>query len=329
MSDTKELVKRNKILERRWKVTIILVIIFIITRPIALYLVKNFINKSAEEAIKNDYPLIDPARQFISQENFITNVQPLREYLNELSEKYPNSLSIYYEQLNSGANIVVNKDLKLYVASLIKLPIAIVAVKQVEKGIWDWNTKFAIKSEDLDQDSGSVYKNIMNFDPNNDVLTLEQLISAMLIDSDNTAKNILVNNLSKKDFNDFEQEVGFQDVFDENGHASAKEYSRVLRVLYTSSFLERKNSQKILELLDKAKFKNFLSRGVPADVTFPHKYGENANEKIFADTGIVYVPNKPYMITVIFKSKDVTEESVKFAEGLMKEISAKAYETSK
>jgi hypothetical protein len=262
MSDTKDLVKRNKILERRWKIALILLILFVVTRPIALYIVKNFIYKPSDQ---NEYPLIDPARQFIDQEDYVLNIQPLRDYLNTLEEKYPENLSIYYEQLNSGANISVNKDLKLYVASMIKLPIAMVAVRQVEKGVWNWDTKFTISGPDVDQDSGSLYKNTINFDPENDTMTVEQLLTALLVDSDNTAQNIFVRNIPQENFDEFEEEIGLKEVFDSTGHASAKEYSRILRSLYTSSFLERKNSQKILYLLKK---KNYESQFIIRWITF-------------------------------------------------------------
>jgi D-alanyl-D-alanine carboxypeptidase len=50
------------------------------------------------------------------------------------------SISIYYEQLNSGANISVNKDLRLWPASLTKLPVALVVMKKIESGGWSEDT---------------------------------------------------------------------------------------------------------------------------------------------------------------------------------------------
>ncbi len=84
-----------------------------------------------------------------------------------------------------------------------------------------------------------------------------------------------------------------------------------------------------MEFLNESKFNNFLASGIPEDVVFAHKYGENAIEYIFADTGIVYVPGKPYMLTVIIKGKDVSPETISWAIELMKDISTKAYEYSK
>ena len=120
-----------------------------------------------------------------------------------------------------------------------------------------------------------------------------------------------------------------QDLYNEKGFISAKEYTRILRLLYTSSFLQPENSQKILEFMSEATFKDFLSQGIPSDVKFAHKYGENKDYNIFADSGIVYVPDKPYMLTVIIKGEDSSEETRAWVVKLMKEISEKAYNINK
>jgi hypothetical protein len=128
--NTQELENRNKTLERRWKILLILAVLFVITRPVALYIVNRFIHKAVHKATVNNYPLIDPSRQFIPQEDYIINIQPLRDYLTSLGKQYPDRISVYYEQLNSGANISVNKNLRLFPASLTKLPLAIVVVRK-------------------------------------------------------------------------------------------------------------------------------------------------------------------------------------------------------
>lgn len=69
----------------------------------------------------NKFPMLDPLREFVPAGSYITNVQELRDYLQVIGDKYPDSISIYYENINSGASIAVNKDLALFPASLSKL----------------------------------------------------------------------------------------------------------------------------------------------------------------------------------------------------------------
>jgi beta-lactamase class A len=322
---SQDLEKRNKILERRWKIMLALAIIFLITRPVALYIVNNFIHKAAEDATKNNYPLIDPARQFIPQEDYIINIQPLRTYLHGLEMQYPDQASIYYEQLNSGANISVNKNLHLFPASLSKLALALIVTKKVEEGTWSWNTKMDHTQADLSADSGEFYKSI-----GSDPTSVEKLLEELLVNSDNTAQNIFLRNVKiPEDYTSLQLETGLEDLYDAQGLVSAKEYSRLLRVLYTSSYLERENSEKILKLMSKANFHDYLSQSLPNGITFAHKYGENKAQSIFADAGIVYADGRPYMLTVILKGKDSTDASREWAVSLMKDISQHAYDAGK
>src|SRR3954466_11575732 len=121
-----DLERRNKKLEKRWKVLAVLAILFLVTRPIALYVYNKALHKNDVSAFANKYPMLDPARQFTPEEDYVTNVQSLRDYMAQLKRDPANGLtddnfSIYYEQLNSGANISVNKDVAFYPASLSKL----------------------------------------------------------------------------------------------------------------------------------------------------------------------------------------------------------------
>lgn len=270
------------------------------------------------------FELLDPSRIFLDDSDYIINIQKLRDYLQIIGEQYPDSISIYYEQLNSGSNISINKDLRLFPASLSKLVQAIIITKKIENGILSWNQKLPTKIEDISSDSGELYKTIEG-----QSFTVEDLLKELLVNSDNTAQNIFRHYLEVEDYIQFQDATGLLDLYNEKGYISAKEYTRLLRVLYTSTYLDPKNSEKILEYMTQSTFFDYLSQGIPSDIKFAHKYGENIEEILFADSGIVYVPKRPYMITVMIKGKDSSEETRAWAVGLMKEISEHAYAVSK
>lgn len=320
--NNQELEKRNKILERRWKIMLALAIVFLITRPVAVYVLEHVKHKAAQQATTNQYPLLDPARQYIPQGDYVISLNPLRDYLNQIAAQYPNNVSVYYEQLNSGANTSANANLRLFPASLTKLPLAIVVGRRVDDGVWNWNTKLTIQQSDIDSGSGNLYKTVKA----GDTMTVDDLLHAMIVDSDNTAQDVFLDQMKQADFDNFEQAVGLEDLFDNQGFISSKEYTRVLRVLWTASYTDRDDAQKILDLMSQDTFHDFLSQGIPSNVIFAHKWGENKDQSIFADSGIVYQDGKPYMITVIIKGKDQTMASLTAAESLMKDISTHAYE---
>lgn len=304
---------------KRYQISIVLLILIC-----SALVVFNPVGHGEHYKPQGNFPLLDPARVFIDPENYIVNVEGLRDYLRGIGEAYPDTISIYYEQMNSGANIAVNKDLRIFPASLSKLVQAILITKKVEVGGWTWDKVLPVLPEDLSSNSGTLYQRI-----GDKGMTVEDLMSELLINSDNTAQNIFRHYLDVPDYVSFQNETGLQDLYNDKGFISAKEYTRILRILYTSSYLASVNSEKILDYMTKATFHDYLSQGVPGDVKFAHKYGENKEYGVFSDSGIVYVPGKPYMISVMIKGKDSSESTRALAVKLMKEISEHAYEASK
>jgi len=317
MSKNIDIIEQLRQSNTKYKMTFL----FLVLLNLGLWVFFIFIHKD-KPVVSEVYPLIDPAREFIPQKNFIINIQPLRDYINKLGEQEGLNLSVYYEQLNSGANIALNKDKRFYFASLVKLPVAMMTAKKVEVGDWSWDTELKVVPEDLDSGSGDMYKNTTKTS-----YTVREFMEALLVNSNNTAHNVLSKNFSQDEYQAIIDAIGLEELFDTSFKGSAKEYTRLLRSLYTSSFLDRDGSQLILDLMSKSKFNKFLSTGIPSDVKFSHKYGENTQEQIYADSGIVYVPGKPYVLTVIYKGSGPDAETK--AEAIMKSISEYAYNISK
>jgi len=150
----------------------------------------------------------------------------------------------------------------------------------------------------------------------------------MIINSDNTAFKIFVRNLPSTAFDEIIQTLGLEELYNKEYDISSKEYSRIFRSLYNSSFLEPYYSQLLLQWLSETQFDDYLANEVPNNIVFSHKIGEQSEQHTYLDSGIVYIPNRPYMITVLLKINENTDElsSKNIAEKLMSTISKKAYE---
>jgi len=281
-----------------------------------------FLYRNNLRVIKHDpYPLINPLRSSIAQKDFIVNIQPLRDFINKVvGEHKQYDTSIYFEVLNTGANISINPNLDIFPASLAKLPLAMAVAKKVEEGKWKWTNELVLFEQDMDKDSGLLYQK-----PVGTTFTVESLLRELLVNSDNTAYKILLRNMDASELSVVIDEIGLQELFDKEGKISAKEYSRMFRALYNSSFLKRENSTIILDLLSQSPFDNYLASGLPVGTKFSHKIGENILEGIYSDVGIVYLDNRAYLIAVMVQSKDKVTGKVE-AEDLMKTISKQAYE---
>jgi beta-lactamase class A len=303
------------------KIYLVLIIFLIITNVTSFGILIYRNNLDAAERFGSQYPLINVARNFIDQKHFITNLQPLRDDLNKLVvENGPSAISIYFEFLNTGANISINPDAKIWPASLVKVPLAMGVMKKIENGDWMEENELVLMKDDRDLAWGDLYKK-----PIGSRFTIGFLLKELLTNSDNTAFRILYRNLSTDELQDIIRAVGLDELFDQEGKISAKEYSRIFRSLYTSSYLKRENSQKILKWLAESPYQEYLGQGIPEKITFSHKIGDNKNVDVILDSGIVYIPNRPYLITVTidFSQGDMNRDK---ALELIKIISEKSYQ---
>lgn len=277
--------------------------------------------KKKNHNLNENFTYLDPARNLMRDEDVIVNVQPLRDVLRKIeADNSGYDISIYFEYLPTGANIDINKDNKVWPVSLAKLPMAMIAMKKVERGDWTMETKLQFTSADFDDKSGTLYQQA-----GPDVFfTVKYLIERLLEDSDNTAYRILKRSSTTSEHAEIVEEIGLGELFTDNGKVSAKEYSRILRALYTSSYLNREHSEEVLKLLIQNNFKDFVSVGL-SGTPFAHKHGENVQYNVYADSGIVYLENRPFIISVMVSGRETSHEIAKAkAKDIMKQVGEEA-----
>lgn len=253
-----------------------------------------FVQKLDLENFRAKYPLLDPMRFFAEPRDLLTTVQPIREQLRTLFEKENLKFtSLYFEYINTWANISINPDVRILPASLIKVPLAMAVMKKVERGEWELYNELIMTREDRDTEWGDVYKY-----PIGTPLTIEELIEEMLLHSDNTAYRILYRNLSLDEVKDVFMSLGLDDFFDQEGKITAKEYTRLIRSLYTSNYLSPEHSQFLLDVLSRTDYDDYLGQGIPDTVQFAHKIWENESKTVILDAGLVYTGNRVYLISM-------------------------------
>ena len=287
--------------------------------------------KNSSQKFKNQYPFLNSSAELINQNNLLVNFQPLREALIRKYEKRDDYLiSLYFEYLPTGANISLNKDEKIWPASLIKIPVAMVAMKKIETGEWELTNELVILDEDKDSEFGTLYQK-----PTGTTLTIEEFLRQSLVNSDNTAHFTLLRNLDGDELEDVYSHLGLDDIIEAlkkapkaesiDNRITAKRYSVFFRSLYNSTYLLPEYSQIFLDILKDAP-KEHLSKGFPPEVIFVHKTGIRTDEAVYVDAGIVYVPGRPYLLTVMIQKKDKISASNNEAEKLFEEISKEIYQ---
>jgi beta-lactamase class A len=274
---------------------------------------------------------INPALNLLGKENMLVDFQKLRD---SLTSKYQTRddylVSVYFEYLPTGANISINKDEKIWPASLIKIPVAMAVMKKVQDGIWKLDNELVIMDEDKDDEYGELYKQ-----PTGTTLTVEAFLKETLIRSDNTAHFVLLRNLDSSELEEVYVHLGLDDIIDalkkapkqdaqEDNRITAKRYTVFFRSLYNATFLTPEYSQLFLDILSNAP-QELLSKGLPADVPFVHKTGVRTDEAVRADAGVVYASKRPYLITVMVQKKNKEKFDEQEVNKLFEDISLEIY----
>ena len=251
-------------------------------------------------------------------------------YINQCKERGDvSSVSVYLRHLNYGTWVGINEDENYAAASLIKVPLMIAYLRLAEK-----NPSILKKEIKYDKEMDMQFQ--QNITPRDklqlgSVYTIDELLSHMIMSSDNTAKNLLLSNIDLRlVYNVYSDlKIPIPDFTEPECEISGKDYATFFRVLYSCTYLNEDLSAKAIGLLSKTEFKDGIVAGVPDNITVAHKFAErkyggddySLKGSQFHDCGIVYYPKSPYLICVMTRGRDFN-----ILERIIKEISKIVYE---
>jgi len=261
-------------------------------------------------------PLLECSSETISQDKNLTTIRKSIE--NFISQQKKDQkitfASIYYRDLNNGPWFGINEKEYFSPASLIKAPLLIAYYKdaEIDPSILDKKIVNTLTFNPDDQD----IQPSQHLEPNQEY-TVDDLLNRMIIYSDNLAYNLLLNNIDNKKlfdiYQDFDIDISkYKD--DPSGNIlTVKDYSSIFRILFNASYLDKKYSEKALSLLSQSEYQDALIKYIPKNITVAHKFGERyfveIGEKQLHDCGIVYYPQKPYLICIMTRGQNFDDLS--------------------
>ncbi len=135
---------------------------------------------------------------------FAATAPPLEQRLAQAIRKFPGKVALYARNLDTGAEIGVLPNEQVRTASTIKLPIMIAVFGEVEAGRLSWTEEFTLRAEDKVGGSGVVREL-----SNGVKLPLRDLVHLMIVVSDNTATNLVLERVGADTVNRYLDELGF------------------------------------------------------------------------------------------------------------------------
>ena len=233
----------------------------------------------------------------------------LRRKLTAEIEKVANSLDgvmgVAIKDLTTGEEILLNDQLTFPTGSSIKIPILIELHKQASEGKYKLTDQRWVEKKDQIGGSGVIF----NFGDHSSQLSLNDLAVLMIVLSDNTATNMLIDQVGMANVNRTLDELGLNQIRlrrkmidqaasargDENT-ATPREAMTLMEKLYRGQVINKQLSDDALKIL-KVRKDSPIPRLLPAGVEIANKPG--SIEGVACDWAVIYVPNRPYAIAVM------------------------------
>lgn len=111
----------------------------------------------------------------------------LQEKIGQIDEETPGNLGVYIKNLENGQIVNYNADRLWYLASTVKIPLAIAILQKVEKGELSLDDELTLDESDKVDGSGDLI-----WQEPGTTYTIETLLSKMLKNSDSTATDMLI-----------------------------------------------------------------------------------------------------------------------------------------
>ncbi len=259
----------------------------------------------------------------LNEDNGFDNIRSeLNNYIN--SEKNIGTLksaSVYVREFEKGKWFSINPTEQFSPGSMMKIATLLTYLKDSEHNPELLSKRIQFKAQFSEM---PVQKILSGHLTTSKYYTVKELLEAMIIDSDNDATALLSQSMNANIYFDLLKSLDLSIPNKEQTDypLTTIECSRLIRVIFNSSFLETKNSEYAMSLLTKSKFKDGLAKVLPDGVMIAHKFGEKSfpSEQQLHETAIIYSNNKPYLLTVMTKGED--QEKLKI---VLNSISQKVY----
>jgi beta-lactamase class A len=134
--------------------------------------------------------------------------QALLGRLKTISDVHHGKVAFYGENVKTGQTVSLNADTPVQTASVIKLTVLYEALEQIRAGKVHFEDRISV--EHSDQVSGS---GILTFFDTPQELTFKDVLTFMIIMSDNTATNLAIDHLGLKNIDDRIVALGLKDTW--------------------------------------------------------------------------------------------------------------------
>ena len=251
-----------------------------------------------------------------------------------LAAGFSGTIGVCAERLDTGQQLAYNPDGVFYSASVIKLPVLVEFFRQVDTGRLSLDRRVEFRDSDKVIGSGILNELRAGLNP-----TLEDLLVLMMVISDNTATNILIDQVGIDQVNATLQRLGLTrtrltgKILVDQTHQSdtptgrgelspttAGEMVALLKQIERRECLQGDACAHLLNILKRVQTESMIKAGLPYHLVRPdegeptivvaHKTGTLYSTGVRNNVGLVYTPHFTYAVALLSQgSKDTRATS--------------------
>jgi beta-lactamase class A len=240
----------------------------------------------------------------------------LSQQIGRLLARFDGKLWLYAKNIDTGADFGLRPDEKVRTASTIKLPVLCALFDLVGAGKLSWDEKLTLREEDKISGSGILHEFSGGMQ-----LAVRDVAHVMIVISDNTATNLILDRITADAVNDYLDRIGLKATRalrkvrgDGNGLQPASGFSKasllpdnksyglgvttpremvsLLEMIECGKIVSPAASKEIVAILKRQQYKDGIGRRRSDDVA--SKSG--ALDALRSDVGIVYLPTSRLVI---------------------------------
>ena len=229
-----------------------------------------------------------------------------------LVKEHKGKVAVAVKNLKTGESCYLDADTTMPTASLIKLPVMVETYWQAKDGKVKLDTTLTLKKEDKVGGSGILTQHFSD----GVTFPLKDAVRLMIVFSDNTATNMVVDQIGLPSTNDRMAKLGLKNtkinakVFRADtrlnqefgkkyglGSTTAREMVQLLEMIEAGKVVSPEASKEMLGHLKACDDKEKMTRFLPAGTVVAHKTGSvNASK---TDAGIIYLKSGPVALCVL------------------------------
>jgi beta-lactamase class A len=275
---------------------------------------------------ENDSSLIQPILYVEIESKQL--LSPLKSKINDYldSKKQAGaytSASVYLKDIQAGVYININPDSLYDPASLMKVPLLMIYLKQAETNPQLLKKTFVFTQQAQNSTVALIKDKSLVVGKS---YTVQELLYHMIVYSDNESFWILYDHFGEDIFKELDKKLTIPANYDiihysktdKHFIANVNSMAYYFMVLYNASYLTKTASKYALDILTKSTFKEGIAKGIDPNVLIAHKFGErtlsyyvgNKLENLqteFHEFGIVYLKNRPYLLGVMTRGQQSNE----------------------